>query len=120
LPFFSNFAPPSISNKVKAKSGEQREEDEEVASCSSSGDKHSVAFMFTDGDSLTWDMGNFASSAYDWWGSQRRGKAPIAWTFQPVLVELNPYFLSWVLHNATKNDKLLAGPSGAGYTYLDQ
>jgi hypothetical protein len=25
--------------------------------------------MFTDGDSLTWDLGNFASPAYDWWGS---------------------------------------------------
>jgi hypothetical protein len=76
--------------------------------------------MFTDGDSLTWDLGNFASPAYDWWGSKWRGTVPIAWTFQPVLQELHPYFLRWVHLNATTNDTLLVGPSGAGYTYLDR
>ena len=82
--------------------------------------RHTATFMFTDGDSLTWDLGNFASSASDWWGSKWRGTVPIAWTFQPVLQELHPYFLRWVHLNATTNDTLLVGPSGAGYTYLDR
>jgi hypothetical protein len=82
--------------------------------------RHTATFMFTDGDSLTWDLGNFASPAYDWWGSKWRGTVPIAWTFQPVLQELHPYFLRWVHLNATTNDTLLVGPSGAGYTYLDR
>jgi hypothetical protein len=87
----------------------------------SAGDRrHTATFMFTDGDSITWDLGNFASTAYDWWASANRSKVPLAWTFQPALHELAPAFLHWVHQTASPNDELLVGPSGAGYTYLDQ
>jgi hypothetical protein len=59
-------------------------------------DRHTVAFMFTDGDSITFDVEEFASARSDWWASPKRGQVPIAWTFQPVLQELDPVFLEWV------------------------
>ena len=108
VPLFSNFAPPSLPPTPPPPpffplTG-----------------RHTVVFMFTDGDSLSWDLGTFPSPAFDWWGSPRRGTVPIAWTFQPALQEIHPYFLDWVRRNATAVDTLIGGPSGAGYTYLDQ
>eukprot|EP00928_Gymnodinium_smaydae_P079838 TRINITY_DN63673_c0_g1_i1.p2 TRINITY_DN63673_c0_g1~~TRINITY_DN63673_c0_g1_i1.p2 ORF type:complete len:305 (+),score=31.30 TRINITY_DN63673_c0_g1_i1:814-1728(+) len=91
-----------------------------VCSASANDTRHTVAFMFTDGDSITWDLGNFANPNYDWWASPNRSKVPLAWTFQPMLHELHPYFLDWVLSSASFNDELLVGPSGAGYAYLDK
>ena len=82
--------------------------------------KHTVMFSMTDGDSITWDLGEFGSQTRDWWESKSRGAVPVSWTFQPALVELHPLFLSWVQRQASTNDTLIAGPSGAGYTYLDQ
>ena len=59
-------------------------------------DRHTVAFMFTDGDSIAFDVEEFASAQSDWWASPLRGRVPIAWTVQPVLQELDPVFLEWV------------------------
>ena len=81
---------------------------------------HLVAFMFTDGDSITWSLGNFLSKDYDWWSSKLRGQIPLAWTLQPALQELHPLFLEWMDTRSTPRDSLLAGPSGAGYACLDQ
>jgi hypothetical protein len=52
--------------------------------------------MFTDGDSITFDVEEFASAQADWWASPSRGRVPIAWTFQPLLQELDPVYLEWV------------------------
>ena len=105
LPVYMNFAPPprpadklgpSSASSVK----EQRLHD---SGCPSSdgeqGGRHTVAFMFTDGDSISWTLGNFLSPAFDWWASPARGSVPIAWTFQPMLQELHPYFMAWVLES---------------------
>lgn len=111
LPVYSNFAPPQLPPAPSPQP------------CSvtlDSPEKHTIAFMFTDGDSITWDLGNFASPDYDWWGSTSRGGTPITWTFQPVLQELHPHFLNWVLRTKAPMDDIIAGPSGAGYTYLDE
>mmetsp|Transcript_33275 Transcript_33275/g.54978 ORF Transcript_33275/g.54978 Transcript_33275/m.54978 type:complete len:539 (+) Transcript_33275:78-1694(+) len=110
VPVYSNFAPPRVPLPPPP----------HECSTSSTDEKHTVAFMFTDGDSITWDLGNFISPAFDWWGSAARGKAPITWTFQPMLQELHPYFLHWIHKTKAEDDVLIAGPSGAGYTYLDQ
>lgn len=79
-----------------------------------------MAFYFTDGDSVTWDLSAFGSKKHDWWASKKRGTIPIAWTMQPMLLELHPYFLDYVRQSASKNDTLIVGPSGGGYTYIDQ
>lgn len=108
LPLYSSFeyTPPPIPS---------------IRSCASpTPAKHTVMFMFTDGDSVTWDLGVFSSPSAGWWGSPLRGTAPIAWTMQPALAELHPLWLASVQANASVNDTLVAGPSGAGYTYLDQ
>jgi len=118
-PVYMNFAPPR-SAEAGRRSALAMEPESTECSVDASDEKHTVAFMFTDGDSITWDLGNFVNPNYDWWSSDSRGKVPIAWTFQPALQELHPYFLDWVLSSASPNDRLLVGPSGAGYSYLDQ
>lgn len=49
----------------------------------------------------------------DRWGSPARGSFPLAWTLQPMLHELHPYFLAWLLESKSPQDDLLVGPSGA-------
>ena len=111
LPLFSSFAPPPSAAVLTAAA---------LPACTADPAKHTVAFGFTDGDSLTFDLGEFASPAQDWWGSPLRGTVPVAWTFQPMLQELHPLYLAHVLAGATPNDRFIGGPSGAGYAYLDQ
>ena len=99
LPVYMNFAPPEKPRPSSASS--LKEQGLHEIGCPPSdghqGARHTVAFMFTDGDSISWTLGNFSSPAHDWWGSPARGSVPIAWTFQPMLQELHPYFMSWVL-----------------------
>merc|ERR1719460_1750695 len=120
VPVYSNFAPAAAPREPRATRTAEPPRKKATCKAAAGDTRHTVTFMFTDGDSITWDLGNFASPAFDWWGSPKRGQVPIAWTFQPALQELHPTFLRWVLENASANDTLLAGPSGAGYTYLDQ
>ena len=53
----------------------------------------------------------------DLWDDPRRGEAPVNWTVSPLLADIGPSILSHYQRTATKNDLLICGPSGAGYTY---
>ena len=53
----------------------------------------------------------------DLWDDPRRGEAPVNWTVSPLLADVGPALLSHYQRTATKNDLLICGPSGAGYTY---
>ena len=53
----------------------------------------------------------------DLWDDPRRGEAPVNWTVSPLLADIGPGLLSHYQRTATKNDLLVCGPSGAGYTY---
>ncbi|GAA1577805.1 hypothetical protein GCM10009789_34100 [Kribbella sancticallisti] len=53
----------------------------------------------------------------DLWDDPRRGEAPVNWTVSPLLADIGPSLLSHYQRTATKNDLLVCGPSGAGYTY---
>ena len=75
-------------------------------------EKHMVAFYMTDGDNIAFDLGNFVDPAKDWWRSPSRGQVPIAWSLQPMLQEVHPYFIAWLMSNVTSNDTFIAGPSG--------
>lgn len=53
----------------------------------------------------------------DIWGDPKRGAVPVNWTVSPVLADIGPGLLAYYQETATGNDLLIAGPSGAGYTY---
>jgi len=77
---------------------------------------HTVAFLMSDGDNLCWLQGGWALQP-QWWASPQRGQVPIGWTFSPAAQRLFPTVLDYAHEQATSNDVLVAGPSGAGYTY---
>ncbi|TDE26579.1 hypothetical protein E1295_44120, partial [Nonomuraea mesophila] len=51
------------------------------------------------------------------WDDDKRGEVPTNWTVSPLLAEIGPAILAYFQRTATPNDLLIAGPSGAGYTY---
>ncbi|MFG1696793.1 GxGYxYP domain-containing protein [Nonomuraea sp. NPDC049309] len=51
------------------------------------------------------------------WDDPARGRVPTNWTVSPLLADIGPALLSYYQRTATDNDLLIAGPSGAGYTY---
>ncbi|TDD14631.1 GxGYxYP domain-containing protein, partial [Nonomuraea diastatica] len=51
------------------------------------------------------------------WDDNKRGEVPTNWTVSPLLAEIGPAILAYFQRTATPNDLLIAGPSGAGYTY---
>ncbi|GAA3713233.1 hypothetical protein GCM10022224_093450 [Nonomuraea antimicrobica] len=51
------------------------------------------------------------------WDDPARGRVPTNWTVSPLLADLGPALLAYYQRTATANDLLIAGPSGAGYTY---
>ncbi|GAA1361434.1 GxGYxYP domain-containing protein [Streptomyces beijiangensis] len=53
----------------------------------------------------------------DLWDNPARGRVPVNWTVSPLLADIGPALLAYYQQTATGNDLLIAGPSGAGYTY---
>lgn len=51
------------------------------------------------------------------WDNSDRGAVPVNWTISPLLKDVGPAIFSYYQRTATRNDLLVAGPSGAGYTY---
>ncbi|MBF8189657.1 hypothetical protein ITP53_28780, partial [Nonomuraea sp. K274] len=51
------------------------------------------------------------------WDDRERGAVPTNWTISPLLADIGPALLAYYQRTATANDLLVAGPSGAGYTY---
>lgn len=51
------------------------------------------------------------------WDDPARGRVPTNWTVSPLLAEIGPALLAYYQRTVTDNDLLIAGPSGAGYTY---
>jgi hypothetical protein len=53
----------------------------------------------------------------DIWNDAGRGAVPLNWSISAFLYDLGPAIFSYYQRTATANDLLMAGPSGAGYTY---
>lgn len=53
----------------------------------------------------------------DMWDDAGRGAVPLNWSISVLLYDLGPAILGYYQRTATANDLLMAGPSGAGYTY---
>ena len=83
---------------------------------STDNNKHTVAFLMTDGDNLQWTLGPWSTSS-SWYGSKLRGSFPMGWTLSPAIADLAPAAMNHILSQQTQRDELVAGPSGYGYMY---
>jgi hypothetical protein len=72
-----------------------------------------VTFTMTEGDNLQYNQHRLRQI----WDDPSRGQVPLNWSVQPLGAEAAPTFLSYYQRTATRNDYLMAGPSGAGYAY---
>ncbi len=72
-----------------------------------------VTFVMTEGDNVQYDQHRLRQI----WDDPGRGRVPINWTIDPLLLDIGPSMLAYYENTATPNDLLMAGPSGAGYIY---
>ncbi|MFJ9130479.1 GxGYxYP domain-containing protein [Streptomyces sp. NPDC102340] len=77
------------------------------------GNRIYVTFTMTEGDNLQYNQHRMRVL----WDDPARGDVPINWSTTPVLADAAPTFLSYYQRTATRQDYLMAGPSGAGYAY---
>ncbi|TCN42061.1 GxGYxY motif-containing protein [Kribbella orskensis] len=77
------------------------------------GNKVFLTLTFGEGDNVQYCQRHMR----DLWDDPHRGEAPVNWTVSPLLAEVGPALFSHYQRTATKNDLLICGPSGAGYTY---
>jgi hypothetical protein len=72
-----------------------------------------VTLTMSEGDNLQYDEHRLRTI----WDDPNRGKYPINWSISPLLLDAAPAMLNYYQTTQTANDFLVAGPSGAGYTY---
>ncbi len=72
-----------------------------------------ITFTVSDGDNLQYDEHYMRLT----WDDPARGKVPLNWTIDPLIVDAAPMILSHYQQTATRKDWIIAGPSGAGYFY---
>lgn len=72
-----------------------------------------IAFMMTDGDAL-WVMDKLQLGN---WGKEKKRDFPMSWGFVPLLADIAPAMYLYYIQNMKENDYMVAGPSGAAYTY---
>jgi hypothetical protein len=73
-----------------------------------------VSLIISDGDNIQYMQHVMKMD----WNLAARGTFPIGWTITPLASEMDPAMLSHYLSTATPNDCLISGPSGAGYTHM--
>ncbi|MFD2078207.1 GxGYxY sequence motif-containing protein [Actinopolymorpha cephalotaxi] len=72
-----------------------------------------VSFTVGEGDNIQYCQHRMR----DIWDNGDRGTVPTNWTIDPLLADVGPAIYAYYQRTATGNDLLIAGPSGAGYTY---
>jgi hypothetical protein len=72
-----------------------------------------VTFTVGEGDNIQYCQHRMR----ELWDNDDRGTVPTNWTINPLLRDIGPAIYSYYQRTATENDLLIAGPSGAGYTY---
>ncbi len=72
-----------------------------------------ITLTMSEGDNLQYVQHRMRSV----WDDPNRGKMPINWSISPLLLDAGAGMLSYYQRTQTLNDYLVAGPSGAGYTY---
>ncbi len=77
------------------------------------GNKIYVAFILSDGDNLQFTEHLMRKL----WNNPDRGAVPMGWTVSPAMLDAMPGALNYYWQTSTRNDNLISGPSGYGYTY---
>ncbi|MGH2496684.1 MAG: hypothetical protein ACRDIV_18440, partial [Ktedonobacteraceae bacterium] len=72
-----------------------------------------ISFTISDGDNLQFNQHRM----YRLWQDTARGSIPLGWTIAPILTEAAPTLAAYYRNTATRNDELIAGPSGAAYIW---
>lgn len=72
-----------------------------------------VSFTMVEGDNIQYDQHRLRQI----WDDPARGQVPLGWSISVLLLDIAPSMLSYFQQTQTANDLLVAGPSGAGYTY---
>jgi GxGYxY sequence motif in domain of unknown function N-terminal/GxGYxYP putative glycoside hydrolase C-terminal domain len=78
------------------------------------GNKVYIALIMSDGDNAQLMQHRMRMIWSNW-----RGRVPIGWTAQPLLADFDPGMLNYYVTNASADDQLIAGPSGAGYAHIE-
>jgi hypothetical protein len=72
-----------------------------------------LSMTMVEGDNAQYDQHRMRQM----WDDPARGDVPLGWSISVLLLDLAPAMLSYYQQTQTPNDLLVAGPSGAGYTY---
>ncbi|WP_114207294.1 GxGYxYP domain-containing protein [Acidisarcina polymorpha] len=72
-----------------------------------------LALIMVEGDNIQYDQHRMRQM----WDDPTRGQVPLGWSISVLLRDIAPSMLSYYQETQTPNDLLVAGPSGAGYTY---
>jgi hypothetical protein len=75
-----------------------------------------VSVVVSDGDNVNY----CAERLRNLWEDPNRGRVPIGITLEPAMFKIFPTCLDYYYNSANNNISFLAGPSGAGYTFVDQ
>ncbi|GAB4309973.1 MAG: hypothetical protein Kow0069_09770 [Promethearchaeota archaeon] len=75
-----------------------------------------VTFVVSDGDNLDY----CASRLLEIWNEPGRGSVPVGVSVQAAAFRAFPTMLKYYYETATPNEYFVAGPSGAGYCYVDR
>lgn len=72
-----------------------------------------LSLIYLEGDNIQYNQRRM----FTHWNDAARGTVPLGWTISPLLRDIGPGILSYYQDTSTRNDLLVAGPDGAGYTY---
>ena len=72
-----------------------------------------LALIMVEGDNIQYNQHRMRQM----WDDPTRGLVPLGWSISVLLRDIAPAMLSYYQQTQTPNDLLVAGPSGAGYTY---
>ncbi len=76
---------------------------------------HTVAFLWSDGDNLSWTLGGFQGAP--WYGDPRQGQIPVNWGISAALIDLNAPTILYLYDKQTANDEFVVELGGLGYTH---
>lgn len=72
-----------------------------------------LSLTMVEGDNIQYDQHRLRQI----WDDPIRGQVPLGWSISVLLQDIAPAMLHYYQRTQTPNDLLVAGPSGAGYTY---
>jgi GxGYxYP putative glycoside hydrolase C-terminal domain/GxGYxY sequence motif in domain of unknown function N-terminal len=72
-----------------------------------------LSLTMVEGDNIQYDQHRLRQM----WDDPTRGQVPLGWSISVLLLDIAPAILNYYQKTQTANDLLVAGPSGAGYTY---